>query len=108
MHAARSTPASARAARLALFAGLALSASGCATVRPTRQDCETYIQRVGEILGGPRSELLSAGDNDESRLAVERLVQGCMKNQTKRAVDCAIQARSQQAYDKCGIRAQTC
>lgn len=101
-------PAPARAPRLALVAGLALAAtSGCATVRPTRPDCEMYIQRVGEILGGTKSELLSAGDNEESRLALDRLVEGCMRNQTKRAVDCAVQARTQEAYDKCGIRAQT-
>lgn len=99
--------ASARAACLALGAGLALAAAaGCATVRPTRQECEQYIQRVGEILGGTRGELMAAGDNDESQRALERLVEGCMKNQTQRAVVCAVNAKSQEAYDKCGIRAQ--
>lgn len=110
MHAAPSPgpPSSACASRLALWAGLALVAvSGCATVRPTRPDCEQYIQRVGEILGGNKSELMSAEDNEESRRALDRLVDGCMKNQTKKAVDCAIHAKTQEAYDKCGIRAQS-
>ncbi|MFO0579640.1 MAG: hypothetical protein U1A78_37045 [Polyangia bacterium] len=93
---------------MALGVGLALSAAaGCATVRPTRQECEQYIQRVGEILGGTHGELQAAGDNDESRRALDRLVEGCMNNQTKSAVVCAVNAKSQEAYDKCGIRAQT-
>jgi hypothetical protein len=105
------TPAPSRCRRALLFAaaiGLgSLLSAGCATVRPTRQDCEQYIQRVSEILGGTKSELLSAEDNDESRRALDRLVEGCMKNQSKPAVECAIRAKSQEAYDKCGIRAQS-
>lgn len=109
MTAAR-TPLSRGPARSVLLAGVlalaGLAGSGCATVRPTRPDCERYIQRVSEILGGTKSELLSAEDNDESRRALDRLVEGCMKNQTKASVDCALNAKTQEAYDQCGIRAQ--
>lgn len=109
MTAAR-TPLARGPARSVLLAGffalLSLAASGCATVRPTRPECEKYIQRVSEILGGTKSELLSAEDNEESRRALDRLVEGCMKNQTKASVDCALNAKTQEAYDQCGIRAQ--
>lgn len=98
---------SARSVLIACVLSLAsLAVPGCATVRPTRQECETYIQRVSEILGGTKSELLSAEDNEESRRALDRLVEGCMKNQSKSSVDCAIRAKTQEAYDQCGIRAQ--
>ena len=90
----------------AVLALTSLVPSGCATVRPTRPECELYIQRVSEILGGTKSELLSAEDNEESRRALDRLVEGCMKNQSKASVECAIRAKTQEAYDQCGIRAQ--
>ena len=89
---------------VALLAGASLCAAGCATSQPSRRSCERLVDRLATAFGASADELQRTRGSAEGRRGVQLLIDGCVRDQSPAAVDCALRARTLEELNRCGLR----
>jgi hypothetical protein len=84
--------------------GAILGAPGCAGSQPSRRSCERLIERLATAFGASPDELQRTRSTAEGQRGVQLLIDGCVRDQSPAAVDCALRARTVEELNRCELR----